>query len=796
MIKILDLITAGETAEALEAALRSDDFSPYVKKLHFLLNRHKQNESDNRLGVLDSRDYERVRSNIVYELLHLIEAVESKSRSEKRDLGINPSVTTERQQKGIIGQISKHPLASLALSASIVISSFIIGPLSEIITKTRLQDAGSPEQQIIIGLLLVIAVIILAYRSKREKDRFPRTATKLTTNQKKIFIEQLRRNYNHRLEQKLDDRLAIELEFRNVGTDISKSYYLRQQVDKGLDDEILENRLLELVAEYPFLLILGKPGSGKTSCLLKLAVGMLEQAAKEELAVPVVFNLAGWGGNVLSFDKWLSNYLVSHYSYPKHLATGAVDSNQIIPLLDGFDEVGMHLATIEQRKTYRERCLQAIQHYQNRKNSPSGIIICSRIEEIQDFNDHISVDAQILLKDVTIEMVEESLATVDQSSEGFYSRANKNAAKNLLSLMNTSPALQSVLRSPFYFNAAIQVMNQAKDNELRLPEEAEEIKRLVLELFIRRKLDHDQAAHTAKDTRHYLSWLAAWLQRQQRVSFELRDFQPADSTSFVKYGLVYGLIAGLVTGLVVALDGLLLMRTSFEKSIVLASIVTLLISVVGFGIGGYYIYQNGIKAAPRRVIWSRLGKPKAWLSMLVYSLILSLTLGTLFWIVFDLFQASLGGLVFGLVFGFLMGLALGFRENVTEEIAFLPLDRPYRRFVLSFRYLSYTIAFAALICSIIYFYNNSQWSLLAKVARTIYVLVLFGGLSFFLSSLYQHIVLNFCLKSERKLPLPMAAFFDYCSDLRILEKEGASWRFRHQIIHDYFVQNDSSKAHI
>ncbi len=30
-------------------------------------------------------------------------------------------------------------------------------------------------------------------------------------------------------------------------------------------------------------------------------------------------------------------------------------------------------------------------------------------------------------------------------------------------------------------------------------------------------------------------------------------------------------------------------------------------------------------------------------------------------------------------------------------------------------------------------------------------------------------------------------FGDYCSDLRLLEKDGGSWRFRHQIIHDYFI---------
>ena len=59
------------------------------------------------------------------------------------------------------------------------------------------------------------------------------------------------------------------------------------------------------------------------------------------------------------------------------------------------------------------------------------------------------------------------------------------------------------------------------------------------------------------------------------------------------------------------------------------------------------------------------------------------------------------------------------------------------------------------------------------------------------SALFPHFVLSFLLQKEGKAPFRMAQFYDYCADLRLLEKDGGTWRFRHQIIHDYFKKEVS-----
>ncbi|MCB9036804.1 MAG: hypothetical protein H6557_09315 [Lewinellaceae bacterium] len=52
--------------------------------------------------------------------------------------------------------------------------------------------------------------------------------------------------------------------------------------------------------------------------------------------------------------------------------------------------------------------------------------------------------------------------------------------------------------------------------------------------------------------------------------------------------------------------------------------------------------------------------------------------------------------------------------------------------------------------------------------------------------MFQHFLLNFCFWREGTMPFPYAPFLDYCVRLRLLEKDGGAWRFRHQILQDYF----------
>jgi hypothetical protein len=98
------------------------------------------------------------------------------------------------------------------------------------------------------------------------------------------------------------------------------------------------------------LVILGAGGSGKSVLLQRLALGMLEDL--DELGedhfpasgevVPVIFSLGAWSAG-MKLDDWLTGQLLRLRYDPgldEEMARFLVEKRRVLPLLDGFDEVG------------------------------------------------------------------------------------------------------------------------------------------------------------------------------------------------------------------------------------------------------------------------------------------------------------------------------------------------------------------------------------------------------------------------------------------------------------------------
>lgn len=100
------------------------------------------------------------------------------------------------------------------------------------------------------------------------------------------------------------------------------------------------------------LIILGGPGTGKTSAAIRLLLDALKRRAglekTEERArfpVPVLFTLRGWDPERTSFVDWLVDRLEHDYEfltsrgYGQEVAVQLVDGNYLIIILDGLDEI-------------------------------------------------------------------------------------------------------------------------------------------------------------------------------------------------------------------------------------------------------------------------------------------------------------------------------------------------------------------------------------------------------------------------------------------------------------------------
>ena len=88
------------------------------------------------------------------------------------------------------------------------------------------------------------------------------------------------------------------------------------------------------------LLVLGAPGTGKTTLLLELAQALLDRAERDQSQpMPVVFNLSSWAVRRKSLTEWLASELNERSDVPRRLAREWIETEQILPLLDGLDEV-------------------------------------------------------------------------------------------------------------------------------------------------------------------------------------------------------------------------------------------------------------------------------------------------------------------------------------------------------------------------------------------------------------------------------------------------------------------------
>jgi hypothetical protein len=91
------------------------------------------------------------------------------------------------------------------------------------------------------------------------------------------------------------------------------------------------------------LVILGKPGSGKTVLAHLLILGLLKDRQPAD-PVPVFFSLSSWDPNTTPLRNWIAEQLRRDYNIDGDtpdgdLASYLVRHRRILPVLDGFDEI-------------------------------------------------------------------------------------------------------------------------------------------------------------------------------------------------------------------------------------------------------------------------------------------------------------------------------------------------------------------------------------------------------------------------------------------------------------------------
>jgi predicted NACHT family NTPase len=209
------------------------------------------------------------------------------------------------------------------------------------------------------------------------------------------------------------------------------------------------------------LLILGDPGSGKTTTLLELAKELLDRSDQDQNhPVPVVFNLSSWAIARHTLIDWMVEELRERYYVPVTIGRIWIRNQQILPLLDGLDEVVPE---------HRMRCVEAISKFRD-DYGLLPIAVCSRIDEYEalrtagGLSGEVPVAQAIFLRPLTYRQVARYLRDAGKPLAGV--RAALRDDTTLWELLNT-PLLLSIMALTYGYKSAAEVRKLGAPEERR-----------------------------------------------------------------------------------------------------------------------------------------------------------------------------------------------------------------------------------------------------------------------------------------------------------------------------------------
>ena len=533
------------------------------------------------------------------------------------------------------------------------------------------------------------------------------------------------------------------------------------------------------------LLILGEPGSGKTTTLLELARDLTARAeADETLPTPVVLNLSSWASVRKPLREWLVDELNTKYQVPKKVGKAWVDADSLTLLLDGLDEVNAD---------FRNECLYKINSF--RVEHAVNTVICSRIAEYDALKGKLNLQSATVLQSLTPEQVDKYLATFGDNMRGVRYAFHFNSA------------FQELIQTPLMLSIAMlayggqQTANLIVHGQMSL----DELPGRLFEAYIQRMFERktQDRRYAPATTLHWLSVLADLMATYEQTVFYIEDIQPR----WLYRKLVRGLYSLLYIGLMelffaitlsniigafipATLFGLdsereikMVERVTWTMSFIIVGIVVSSISLVTFSLLEYFFDQpTGIFASAiiggisfllftvlrlhmyeLRLIWvsSLWGFGVGFFNTnLVVRLPFSIGINVMI-------SITISALAFGL-------LGLIPSQNVIKTIPNQGTrDTAKNAMIYGMIFLS----FGTITLTILGIHDIRNFVTVGAIG-----FYFFGG-----QALIKHILLRFILWRQGSIPWNYARFLDYAAERIFLRKVGGGYIFVHRLLLEYFA---------
>jgi len=463
---------------------------------------------------------------------------------------------------------------------------------------------------------------------------------------------------NDVLKHPLYQKVLLSSGKRQIGNAVDPPWKETGEFPAAANSAPSDNRSLSAIYETTgLLLILGEPGSGKTTTLLDLARSFLDRARDDHNErVPIVLNLSSWKPKQL-LTEWISSELSEKYQVPRKIARFWLERDYLLPLLDGLDEIETRM---------QSDCVAAINAFIE-ELKPSRLVVCCRLNQYRWLPKRLKMNGAISLEPLSSEEVSKYLVA-----------GGSNLAR-LRKAVETDPVLQGLAQLPFMLRIMTLTYEGIDANELaRQKGNPEERRKQICGLYLDQMFERNRTislVFSKEKFIHSLSWLAREMRKHSQSVFLIEGLQPSwlgSRTERAAYGAIVALTLGSIIGLIF---GVICCLTSGANAGAINRLIGA--AAVALAINLFVLVALGLGC------WSESPLKNGLTSGLIAGLLFSGSVSMFLWLFpwssvgvtvpqflaagggaaagasTRLIFATSGGLVFGLLFGPIVGLLGG-----------------------------------------------------------------------------------------------------------------------------------------
>ncbi len=603
-----------------------------------------------------------------------------------------------------------------------------------------------------------------------------------------ILLQDVKKEVQERQEQSLYSsvRLNLEVEQQNYRVLPPWSAAIVQQsqpiVPLDAGSQIVD--VFDHLKIERKLLVLGEPGGGKTTMMLELAKALLERAmAYKAEPIPVLLNLSSWTKPDQSIFEWLVSELKKKYGIRQDLAQRWLEKKQLLPLLDGLDEVAPQ---------HQRTCAEALNTWLTGDSTqrPCGVLICCRREEFEQIvQQQLSLYGAIYLRALTIEQIENYFTQI--------------GLPNVWETVQCDESLQELLTTPLFLSMFGLAHQQGKfslsdwqsrtTSDLKIQYlldtywEAAITRELILDPNARQQgiLSNTYATKLLPKPlviKRALIFAAKALEKESQTELLIERIQP--SWLMDEQRLVYRVLFML---LILAF----LLFSSWSVKHLPKELVLLLFT---FPWLKYLLTMDHIAPAEKlrfkRIFW--LIRKNRMTARLLLSITSTLLIG--FGLLMRKTGAEWSAIPIVILTGMIINISISWLfENIRAELS--TSGEANQGMKDSWRNITFFVLYVLILASLIFV--RFQWGIRAFTGNYLSIQVLFvyviyiSGFAAFEGggkALIQHFILRLVLAWNRYAPLRYDLMLNYCVERLLLQRVGGRYRFMHKLLQDYFAK--------